>query len=637
MDAHTLMSGIFGVIHLDGSPVPEEELSAMRAAMQEWGPDRSGVWQQGSAGLGSQVLYDTPEAMLERLPLQSQQGFVLTAEARLDNRGELCGDLRISAAEARGLADGHLIQRAYEKWGEDAPPRLIGDWSFAAWHPREGRLFLARDHYGNTALYYFQDERRFAFASSRKALFALGVPRRLNEFFLACVLISWTAHHGEQTIELDLRRLAPAHTLRLAGARQQVRQYWRLEDTPVLRLGEKQEYIERFLSIYDRAVRDRLRSSTEVGVTLSGGLDSGSVTALAARALSAQKKRLTGYTSVPASDVSHTVDGDRFGDELPFARASASFAGNVDLIEIRSSGLTPIQGIRRGLEIHAEPGHAAANLFWITALLDRAHRDGVRTLLSGQGGNATVSWTGMDRLRILRQFARAGRWGRVLQQLTYPYIPAAVLREMRHLLHGDTLDWSHTAIHPDFARRIGLAHQYIEGTGSTTNPEDWQTGLQERYAILKPGQSFLGSIWAENSAAHGLDVRDPTVDKRVMEFTLSIPDREFSGPDGFDRWIIRAAMKDIMPDGIRLNRRRGRQAADLGQRLVDSSEEVDEALQELDASPMAREHLSLVRMQEVWRSLRQRATSQNTHQAVTILARGIMAGLYLADLERESS
>ncbi len=230
------MSGIFGLIHLDNSPVPAGALQAMRAAMQEWGPDAGGVWQDGRAGLGSLILFDTPEAVHETGPLQSGQGFTLAAEARLDNRPELCAELQIPQAERVTLADSALCLRAYEKWGKSAPEHLIGDWSLAAWHPRERKLFLARDHFGNTALYYYQDQRRFGFASSRQALFALGIPRKLNEFYLACVLISWTAHQGSQTIELDLHRLPPAHTLTLVETGVTVDQYWRLEDVPMLHL-----------------------------------------------------------------------------------------------------------------------------------------------------------------------------------------------------------------------------------------------------------------------------------------------------------------------------------------------------------------------------------------------------------------
>jgi asparagine synthase (glutamine-hydrolysing) len=628
------MSGIFGVVHLDGSPATETELQGMRAAMADWGPDSGGLWLHDAAGLGSVISFSTPEAVREHMPVELADGSVITGESRLDNRSELCAELGLPAVECRNVSDGHLIARAYERWQEGTPAHLLGDWSFAAWHPGERKLFLARDHFGNTAVYYVHDGRRFAFASSRTALFALGIPRRLNEFYLACGLVSWPAHHGAQTIELDLSRLPPAHTLTLDSGTVKTDQYWRLEDVPPLNLRTSRDYVEGFLSTYDRAVRDRLRSSRDIGVTLSGGLDSSSVTALAARALREQGRRLRAYTSVPIADVSNTVDGDRFGDELPFAETTAASADNIDLIQIRGVGYSPIKAIRHALEIHHEPGHAAGNLYWIFDLLSHARADGINTVLSGQGGNATISWTGADRPRALQRLAAQRQLGRLLQLLIYPFVPAAILRSGRHLLRGDRLDWSGTAINADFARRIGLAARYIDGTARRSNSESWNPAIEQRLAIIKPGESFLGSIWAENEAAFGLEVRDPTFDKRVMEFTLAIPDREFRGPDGYDRWIIRAAMKGLVPDEVRLNRRRGRQAADLGTRLVDSAAEVDQVLDELDASPSAREHLDLVRMRGVWRRLLQQIDARSTHHAVTILTRGIMAGLYLVGLEK---
>jgi len=627
------MSAIFGLIHLDDSPVTREELGAMRSAMAEWGPDAGAMWSGGPAGLGSLIRFDTPESVQEHTPVQSPQGFVLTAEARLDNRAELAAELGLIATETAGLPDGDYILRAYEKWGSQAPAHLLGDWSFAAWHPQEQRLFLARDHFGNTAIYYYSDARRFAFASSRNALHALEIPRRLNEFYLACGLISWSAHHGSQTIELDLHRLPPAHTLEIVGNSLRTNEYWRLQDVAPLHLRTSAEYAEAFLPIYDRAVRDRLRADHGIGVMLSGGLDSGSVASLAARALREQGGRLKAYTSAPTQDVTHTVDGNRFGDEVPFARAVASFLGNVDMVEIRSREITPIQGIRHALKILHEPSHASSNAYWIIDLLASAARDGVGCMLSGQGGNATISWTGMLFSRRIRRLLAMRRWKAALQRLVYPHLPVRWIRAMRHRLHDQNIDWTHTAMLPDFAQRIHLAERYIEGTGTTTNPEEWLPPLQHRYATIMPGRSFGGAIWAEYGAAHGLQVRDPTFDKRVMEFVLAVPDREFTGQNGSDRWLIRAAMNGLMPDQVRLSARRGRQAADLGFRLLRAAAEVEAALDEIAASRLAREYLGVERMRSVWKALQQDVNAVTTHQAVTILTRGIMAGLFLTQFE----
>ena len=314
---------------------------------------------------------------------------------------------------------------------------------------------------------------------------------------------------GADTHRAGLHRLPPAHTLTLQEGRPRIDQYWRLEDVPLLHLGKPQDYVDAFLPLYEHAVRERLRSVKEVGVTLSGGFDSGSVTSLAARALREQGMRLRAYTSVPIYDVSGTAEPNQFGDELPFAQAVASFAGNVDLVEIRTTSVTPIQAIRHGIDIHREPGHAAGNAYWITDLLETARRDGLGVILSGQGGNATISWTGMSSARRIGRLASTGHWKAFIKRFAYPILTPEFVRRLRHVLHRDSLDWSHTAIHPDFARQLGLAYRYIEGSGTITNPEEWLPPIQHRYAIIKPGESFLGATWAENSAAHGLDVRIP--------------------------------------------------------------------------------------------------------------------------------
>ena len=104
--------------------------------------------------------------------------------------------------------------------------------------------------------------------------------------------------------------------------------YWRLEETPVVRLPKREEYVQGFLEIYDEAVRCRLRSHHPVETTLSGGLDSSSVTALASCALGGLGKRLTAFTAVPVYDTSASVEPTRFDDETDFAAATAAHCSN---------------------------------------------------------------------------------------------------------------------------------------------------------------------------------------------------------------------------------------------------------------------------------------------------------------------
>ena len=271
------MSGIFGIFHRDGCPIAPATLQTMRDAMAHWGRDGGDIWLDGCAGLGQARTFSTPEAQFEHLPrFDPSRGIAFTAAARVDNREELIRDLRLeiqSPREASNLQpptsnfqlptpDGDILLHAYLKWGDDCVKRIYGDWAFAAWHPNERKLFLARDHFGNTALYYYANSRLFAFASEPKALLALNLaPLEMDELYLAQVLITWTAYHGERTIYKSLRRLPPAHTLTATPQQLNTQQYWRLEDTPLLHLPKRQDYVESFREVFDEAVRARLRTS----------------------------------------------------------------------------------------------------------------------------------------------------------------------------------------------------------------------------------------------------------------------------------------------------------------------------------------------------------------------------------------
>ncbi|MDX9956789.1 MAG: asparagine synthetase B, partial [Anaerolineae bacterium] len=308
------MSGIFGIFNFDGQPVAREQLETMRDGMAYWGPDGSALWQDGPIGLGHLLLHNTPQASGESLPLRDPaSGIVLTAHARIDNRGELGirnDELGIRKGEGSAIPDGALILQAYLRWGEDCVHHLVGDWAFAAWDPRRRTLFIARDPCGISSLYTYRSPHCFAFASCIKGLLALpDVPRRPNLFRVAQVLTSWPGD-GVQTAYEEIFQLPPAHTLTVTPEKAEPRQYWFVEEVPPVRLGSDEAYVEAFLEVYAEAVRCRTltpsptpRGKGEQGVrvcaTLSSGLDSGSVCALAARELRARGERQMAFTSVP--------------------------------------------------------------------------------------------------------------------------------------------------------------------------------------------------------------------------------------------------------------------------------------------------------------------------------------------------
>ncbi|MCB0117196.1 MAG: hypothetical protein KDD84_24020 [Caldilineaceae bacterium] len=128
-------------------------------------------------------------------------------------------------------------------------------------------------------------------------------------------------------------------------------------------------------------------------------------------------------------------------------------------------------------------------------------------------------------------------------------------------------------------------------------------------------------------------MRDPTLDTRVMAYTISVPDPIFDSPDGADRWMMRAAMNGLLPDEVRLNRLRGRQSADLATRLLASAGEVEAALAAVDAAP-ANAYVDVIKMHQAWADVQTKATPLTTHRVGSILLRGLLSGFFLNHSEQ---
>jgi len=641
------LSAIFGLIYLDGRPVPPAALESMRARLAHWGPDGGGTWLGESAALGQVLLRSTPEACHEIMPLWDEEGqTVLVASARLDNREELCADLGIPTAERPTTPDGRLVQRAFQRWGETCPQHLLGDWSFAVWRPNERRLFVARDQIGVTGLYYFWRPPFFAFASGCEALLALPeVPRRLDEFHFARYL-AIVPGDFDHTVWDNVRTLLPAHSLAVTAAGLRNPCYWRIADAPAVRLESDADYVEGFLDRYRRAVRSRLRSLRPVGATLSSGLDSGSVTALAAEALRERGTRLTAFTSVPLHPAEHLVPG-AIADEWPLAHAVAERWDNIEHVAIRAEAASPLAAVVRSLSIYPQPAHAAGNLFWLLAIYATARERNLGVILTGQMGNGGISWSG-GRNRIFYLFARghwdAGRrylaawrvrhgrsWlGAIKSQLLSPVLGR--FWEQRHrLLRPSAPPWANLgAIQPAFARRMKLraAAREVHFHRIFAWPLDPQ---QERSLTLSMNAPSVGPGHQAYAAACGLEARDPTTDVRALEYCFGVPD-EVCTFHGGERMLVRQAMEGLLPPEVQWNTIHGRQAADVALRLLDHREEMESTLRRFDSTPAIGEYLDLAAVRATWQALQARVSPQTAQQATTLLLRGVMAGLFLQQL-----
>lgn len=644
------MSAIFGIINLNDQPVDRANLDRMNAALEHHGADGGGVWTNGAAGLGQRLMCFTPEDRFERQPLLNADGQrVLVTDARIDNRPELTDELDISPVEARKLPDSAFILRTWEKWGEDCMHHLIGVFAFALWDARTQRLFVARSPIAAPALLYYSTPHVFAFATMPKGLHALPfVPRVLNEERLTDLLVDMGGG-PRTTLYRDIYYLPTGHSLTVGRDGVNVRRYWQPDLKREIRFPRDEDYLAAFDEMLARVVSDHLRSATPAGVMMSGGLDSTSIAATAARLLKPEGKRLAAFTEVPRAGFDGPVPKGRYADETPFVQAIARMYHNLDLNLVRTDGRTFLDDLDR-LFFHLEaPFRNASNRVWIEAIFQEAQRQGVRVLLDGAQGNLTVSWNGSG---LLPELLRGCKWARALREAQAMARRGAARSTFRALVGQGIMpllptplwlavEWlrgkpearsahpwrAYSAIHPGFA----AAHKLGARAREQGHDFRYRPTVNSRQVLAEAlaSQDFGAYITAFR-AMLGVDMRSPLADVRLAEFCLALPEEQYLR-DGEPRSLVRRAMADRLPPEVISNHQRGLQAADWFERLTSVRDEVAAELTRLQQSDLARRALDLARMRRLVEHWPQGGWGEDqvVNEYHLLLERGLMVGRFL--------
>ncbi len=295
------MSGIIGIINLDGRSVNRELLRQMTDFMTYRGPDAQEIWSEGQIGFGHTMLRTTRESLKERQPFSLDGEVWITADARIDGRKELIGKLKSKVTtNLNDVTDAELILRAYDSWGEQCLEHLIGDFAFAIWDGRNRRLFCARDHFGVKPFYYAQVGDSLIFSNTLNCVrLHPAVSDELNDQAIGDFLLADYNHDPSTTVFVDIKRLPAAHCLTSLQGTTRTKRYWTLPTDDHIRYRRSSQYIDHFKDLFSTAVNDRLRTDS-VSIFMSGGLDSSSIAAVAHALLSRQSASfdLQAYTVV---------------------------------------------------------------------------------------------------------------------------------------------------------------------------------------------------------------------------------------------------------------------------------------------------------------------------------------------------
>jgi asparagine synthase (glutamine-hydrolysing) len=563
---------------------------------------------------------------------------------RLDNRSELAGALGL--ADASTVPDSAFVLAGYERWGHGVLERLIGEFALAIVDRGRGGVLLARDHVGMRPLAVHERSGVVGFASTALALTGFdGVGRRLDERRAAEVLA--LVYETDRTVVEGVRSLPPATALWVDGGGARRQTWWRPDLRGIVELDSPAEYEHELREALEAAVGAGLRSVGPVAAQTSGGLDSSSVAATAARLLGPRPLRT--YTSAPPPGWRAAGLPGADADEWPLVLELAEMHPNMVPAVLRTPTGVSLLDVQEPLwELGAGPARNPDNVLWLRAIAERAGADGATTLLSGARGNAFFSADGPDWLaRLVRagRLATAGReaaaWARadgkslsrtLAADLVQRLAPPAARRRVRASIgrREAVQDWvESSAQRPEHIADVDPASQIPA-------LRDGAVDLREIAIWLIQSGASRADDRAALAALTGVEERDPTADRRVLRAAMRQPEW-VRRHDGTGRAVVRGAMADRLPAEIVRRTRRGEQLPDWLDVMTANRDEFAAEVAAMREHPLLGELVDtdrLTRLVDAWPDPGSRANAAVVRNYRLALLRAAAFSRYLRWFER---
>ncbi|HVF36468.1 MAG TPA: asparagine synthase-related protein, partial [Sphingomicrobium sp.] len=539
----------------------------MLAALSAFRADGSSMESLGEACFGCHLHHTLPEDSFDRQPYVGGGGrFLLAADARIDNRDELAAALGIGPPDRARLSDCELLLRGWERWGLDLVERLLGDFAIAVWDSRERQLALVRGLLSSRPLFYWHGPGLAAFASSPSALAAIpDTDRRPDIDRIARLVAGDRNGQAGGSLFRGVDSVPHGHAVLIRGGiRSLVRIWVPPESQAAVSVSEAGEALRAEL---DRAVAAQLRRRDgPVACQLSAGRDSSAVAASAAAAVGNGADRPIALTAAPRADFPAPAIDGWLVDESELAARTAEKVGLTHLV-CRPERPDLVELLDRVANLHSQPFGNPVNLPWFAQTCRAAADRGAKVMLMGAAGNFTISAGGigylgdyrrqcglielLDLAWRLRQADRSIRWRSLAGVAFGSLMPAQWFGRARRLAGRSPAPAANfNLLRPPFRQNV---ERVANRTGSDARPPGRRRTEQllEQY---EPGDKYTLASW-------GIDCRDPTADRRVIELCLALPAKALVG-SAADRPAYASAFSDRLPIEVVEGRRTGMQAAD---------------------------------------------------------------------------
>ena len=552
-----------------GARLPREVPERFTNAMTHRGPDGTDLHEEAQVGLwlGHRRLSILDLSEAGKQPMTCEDGrYWIAFNGEIFNFLELRKELQLSGSTFHSDCDTEVILAAYQQWGPECQLKFNGMWAFAIWDRARQELFLSRDRFGIKPLYYLANDRWFCFASELKAFLHLtGFDARENTAALATMIrnVSAVEPTGE-TLLTGVRKLLPGHSCLVRKSSVETKRWWNTLDHLPAVPQSFEEQVEHFRELFLDSCRLRLRSDVPVATCLSGGLDSSSVLCSLAE-LNRQGAEARAAHDWQSAFVASFPGATQ--DETEFAKAAVAHAGArphfrqfhqdeiiatlakvvYDFEEVSTTLPTPVWSIYKSVK----EGGATVSL----------DGHGADELLAGYVGYTSIALRGSGGFLHPRRTIDLVRTFRDLYSDEGPQKPPGnwnlfsesdpILRFIRKQTQSITKRFQRAA-NPAAThnfRRWVQPHELI----ATAPPPDIPLRGLNRQLYLDFHYTKLPAIlrnFDRCSMAHGVEVRMPFMDWRLVCFLFALPEASKVG-GGFTKRILREAMRGILPESIR--------------------------------------------------------------------------------------
>lgn len=499
------MCGIAGIVNWNGEPISPVVLQRMTDAIIHRGPDDEGLFTDGAVGLGHRRLSIIDLSPAGRQPMQTPDGrFVISYNGEVYNFQELKVELETLGWRFRSRTDSEVVLYALAQWGVEALHRFNGMFALALWDRRDKELLLARDRYGIKPLYYADVSGRLLFGSEIKALLAHGA---LSADMDAPGLLEYLTFQNfftDRTLFRHVRLLPPGSfvQVRLAGDRTiQAKRFWTFDFADNGVTSDRSEVVEELARLFHQAVNRQLVSDVPLGCYLSGGMDTGAITAVAASQLPEMRSFTVGFDLTSASGLELGFD-----ERGPAERMSYLFGTEHYEMVLKAGDMQRVMG---RLMWHLEEprvGQSYPN-FFAAQLASRF----CTVALSGAGGDELFGgypWryyravVNDDFEHYIDKYYQY--WQRLLPNRELQKLTAPVRSDVKEV-------WTR-----DIFRNVFDRH-----AEHLTRPEDYIN-----HSLHFEARTFLhGLLVVEDklSMAHSLETRVPFLDNDLVDFAQHVP------------------------------------------------------------------------------------------------------------------